>query len=92
MGVTYSRLITSFHEKFVERVILSQPTCIGKKDMSSASVHPQITSKLDLLSKISKYAAKCVKNFGLFTMEKEIDTLLNPKNKDGLGKLIQKVF
>ena len=91
LGVTFSKLVCSFHEKFVERVVLSQPTCIGQKDMSNASIEPQITSGLDLLSKISKYSAKCVKNFSLFTIEKDIDALLKVKNKDALGKFIQKV-
>lgn len=91
MGPTYSKLIYLFHEKFVQRVILSQPTCIGKKDLSSASVHPQIGSKMDTLFRVSRYVGKCVKQMGLFNIEKELDLDLSPKHGDALGKFIQKV-
>ena len=91
MGPGYSKLITIFHEKFVKRVIFSQPNCIGKKDFSSASVHPPMTSKMDTLSKVSRYVGKCVKQLGLFNIERELDSDLSPKSGDAFVKFIQKV-
>ena len=91
MGPGYSKLINIFHEKFVKRVILSQPNCIGKKDFSSASIHPPIISKMETLSKVSRYVAKCIKQLGLFNVEQELDSDLCPKNGDVFVKFIQKV-
>lgn len=71
--------------------MLSQPACIGRKDLTSASSQPQVVSKMDVLARISRHAGKCAKQFGLFTVEREIDVFLSPKSQDAFGKFMQKV-
>ena len=92
LGASLVRLIQIFHEKFVKRLIFSQPSCIGKKDLRSNGSKQNSFTQNDIMGKVSSLSAKMIKRLGLIDLEREMDSRLSLKNSDALSKFILKVL
>lgn len=91
LGNSLTRMIITLEQKFTSRIIFSQPSCIGKRDLAEGKDQADSMSKRNILQKVSRFTARIINQFGLISLEQELDSSIKKKTEAVFSKILQKV-